>query len=167
MCLAPAALLQGGFLPPEPFLLPQTPSDVCHHELKTPCFSYVLCDNNFPQNQRPKTRNIYYYFVILCFGCSGLLASVGLATLRSAGALTWPMRPSLRCLAVAPYWPGQWQWHGHQDPEATGLLHTLQTAGSPEQPDRKQAPVSEHIVLKKTLLFSTVFCPSTVKLNRK
>lgn len=77
-------LLQGRFLLPEPFLFPQTHSDVCHHQLKTPCFSYVLCDNNFPQNQRPKPRNVDYYFVMLCFGCSGLLASVGLATRCSA-----------------------------------------------------------------------------------
>lgn len=93
-------LLQGRFLLPEPFLFPQTHSDVCHHKLKTPCFSYVLCDNNFPPNQRPKPRNVDYYFVMLCFGCSGLLASVGLATrcsasggcsiLTGARATAWP-----------------------------------------------------------------------------
>ena len=118
LCQALIVLLQGGFLPPEPFLPPQTPSDVCHHELKTPCFSCVLCDNNFPQNQRPKTRNIYYYFVILCFGCSGLLARVGLATPHSAGGGC-----SILAGAMAMPWP--------PGSRATGLLHMLQTAGFP------------------------------------
>ena len=54
LCQAPIALLQGGFLLSEPFLLFQTPSYVCHHELKALCFSYVLCDNNFSPNRDQK-----------------------------------------------------------------------------------------------------------------
>ena len=99
----------------------------------------------------PKTRDQKQEtFIIILWSCA--LVAQG----------SWPGRVWLLhalLAAVALYLLGQWQWHGHQDPRPPGFCTCSKLQGSPEQPDRKQAPVYEHIVLKQTLLFSTVLCP--------
>ena len=73
LCQAPIALLQGGFLPPGPFLLPQTPSDVCimNWKLRVSAMFCVITTSPKTRDQKQET------FISFCDSVLWLLRAPG------------------------------------------------------------------------------------------